>query len=367
MRFASLMILAVTVVLTIHTAAQSAPLDEIRRVLWEDALVQPDPGALEILDESSLPELLKQIDPYARYFTAREYRSPTTRREGWLGIGGELIVGSGGIFLSVYKGGAADIAGVPDRSKLLEVDGKTVAGLEPQAVAALLKGAEGSIVHLTLDLPDERQSSVALIRTAFKPLDVELVPPGDRQVLRIREFIAGMTRPALQATIDFLARKGAPINGSLILDLRDAGGGDLYEAFDLADLFLPPGTLLGKVQTRGGEFTEIRASPGKKYLMPVVLIVGPGTASSAEIFAGALHQQGRAKLLGQQTYGKCSSQTDTHLSDGSVLRYTNREVVLPGGSSCSGAGLLPDREVSDAELIDIVLLVGEVDSLSVTE
>jgi len=367
MRLGALLILAVTVVLTTHPEAHSAPLDEIRRILSEDALVPPAPAALEILDMAGLPELLKQIDPYARYFTAREYRSPTTRREGWLGIGAELIVRGDEIFLAVYKGGAADTAGVPDRSKLLQVDGKSVARLEPLAVAVLLKGDEGSVVRLTLDLPDGRQSAVAVVRTSFKPLDVELVPPSERQVLRIREFVAGMTKPALQATIDFFARNEASPNESLIIDLRDAGGGDLYEAFDVAGLFLPQGTLLGTIQTRGGEVREVRASSGKKYFMPVVFIVGPDTASSAEIFAGALHQQGRAKLVGQRTYGKCSSQVEINLSDGSVLRYTNRDVVLPGGSSCSGAGLVPDREVSDELLRDLLLLVREVDSLSGTE
>ena len=67
--------------------------------------------------------------------------------------------------------------------------------------------------------------------------------------------------------------------------------------------------------------------------------------------------------MGRRTYGKCSSQTDARLSDGSVLRYTNRDVLLPDGSSCSGRSLVPDREVSVAELMDLAGLVQVVDSV----
>lgn len=357
MRITGLLFCAFAMVVIAHSVALSAPLDEICDLLREDALAVPDPAVLDMLDESNLQKTLKRLDPYAEYFTVREYQSPVIGREGWLGIGAKLIVRAEEVFLAVYKGGAADMAGVMDRSRLLKVDGKSVAGLEPQAVTALLKGEEGSRVNLTLDLKDGEQLTVAVLRTPFKPLDVELVPPGERQVLRIREFVAGMTRPALQATIDFFAQKDRSKNGVLIIDLRDSGGGDLYEAFDIAGFFLPANTLLGTIGTRGGELREIRSSSGKKYLMPLVCIVGPETASAAEIFAGALHQQGRVKLVGQRTYGKCSSQTDARLSDGSVLRYTNREVFLPGGDSCSGVGLVPDREVSDEEFMDLTALV----------
>lgn len=363
MRIAAFWMLAVMMAMPVPAGAQSAPLEEIRRILLNEALVPPNHADLEKLDEAGLPAFLERFDPYARYFPAREYQSPMTGREAWIGIGAELIARGEGIFLSVYRGGAADKAGTPDRSRLLEVDGRGVAGLDVQAVASLLKGEEGTVVRLSLARPGGGSFDVRVVREAFKPLDVEPVPPGDRQVLRLREFVGGMTRPALQATIDFLARKGARRDGVLIIDLRDAGGGDLYEAFDMAGMFLPAGTLLGTIQGRGEEVRAVRAPSGEKYSMPLALIVGPDTASSAEIFAGALHQQGRATLVGRGTYGKCSSQTDARLSDGSVLRYTNRDVLFPDGSSCSGAGLVPDREVSETELMDLAGLVQVVDGV----
>lgn len=367
MRIVSFWMLAVLMALPVPAGAQSAPLEEIRRILLNEALVPPNHADLEKLDEAGLSAFLERFDPYARYFPARGYQSPMTGREAWIGIGAELIERGEGIFLSVYRGGAADKAGVPDRSRLLEVDGQSVAGRDAQSVASLLKGGEDTVVRLTLARPGGESFDIRVVREAFKPLDVEPVPPGDRQVLRIREFVAGMTRPALQATIDFLARKGAARDGLLIIDLRDAGGGDLYEAFDIAGLFLPAGTLLGTIKGRGEWSREVRASSGEKYGMPLALIVGPDTASSAEIFAGVLQGHGRARLVGGNTFGKCSTQTDARLSDGSVLRFTNREILLPGGDSCTGKGLSPDRPMDSRASADIAHIVAEVVNIFTTD
>jgi carboxyl-terminal processing protease len=161
--------------------------------------------------------------------------------------------------------------------------------------------------------------------------------------------------------MEFLLGRHAPGSGTgtepVILDLRDATGGDLYEAFDTAAMFLPPGTRLGTMLDRDGNRREFFSPAGEKKTMPLALFIGPDTASAAEIFAGALHRNGRGVLIGRPSYGKCSSQTDTHLSDGSVLRFTNSEVLLPDGDTCSGKGLRPDLEVGDAEQGNLSLLL----------
>jgi carboxyl-terminal processing protease len=99
---------------------------------------------------------------------------------------------------------------------------------------------------------------------------------------------------------------------------------------------------------------KVYESPPGTKLRPssLVLWVGPGTASAAEIFAGILQQHGLAHLVGTRTFGKCSTQTDVALSDGSVLRLTNREVLLPDGAGCSGTGLSPNVAVDGNALLD---------------
>lgn len=330
---------------------QAAPLEQIRQILRSEALIPPAESALLALNTDTLASGLKEIDPYARFFKAGDYHMPSLGQGPWEGIGAELSARGGEFFLAVYQGGAAEQAGLPDRAKLLAINGRSIAGLPLDVVAKQLAGEAGSIVTLSIARPDARRTKIQVERRAFTPLAVEAVQSGARQVLRIRQFVGGLTRAALLATIDFLSGNArVQANGReeiLVIDLRDSGGGDLFEALDIAGLFLPAGTFLGTLAGREAKGNEFRAPSGTKFTMPLALLVGPDTASAAEVLAGTLQQHGRAKLIGQRTYGKCSSQTDTRLSDGSVLRYTNREALLPDGRSCSNVGLQPELIVPD--------------------
>ena len=357
--------LAWAIAVTLVLAAQwvlAAPLEEIRQILRQRSLDPPPEAALTALREERLAESLKEIDPYARHFKAHEYRSPMLGRDAWIGIGAELVPRGGDVLLSVYMGGAADRAGVADRSALLEVDGKKIQGLDMISVADRLRGEAGTPVKLTVRGADGRRVTKTVVCEAFRPLDVEPIQPGDDQVLRVREFVGGRTRPALLATIDFLRVKEETV--PLFIDLRDASGGDLYEALDIAGLFLPAGTLLGILRSPGGERRLFHAPGGQKISRSVFLFVGPETASAAEILAGILQQQGRARLIGRRTYGKCCSQTDAILSDGSVLRYTNSEMLFPDGGSCNGAGLVPEITISDNDLNHLSRIVEQARSPS---
>ncbi|SHO51359.1 carboxyl-terminal processing protease [Desulfopila aestuarii DSM 18488] len=354
-------------VLSASCLAWAAPLEEIRQILREKSLKPPAESQLAAMSDENLLQKLREIDNYARYFESDEYHSPMSRRESWVGIGADLVEQDGKFFLAVYHGGAAELAGIADHSRLIEIDGKSVAHVDVESIADSLKGMEGTSVSLFVEQPGGRMSRFQVEREMFSPLDVEPITPGVHQVLRIRRFVGGLTKSALLATLDFLGRESRAATGArsdvLIIDLRDAGGGDLYEAFDVAGLFLPQGAILGTMCRRADDNREIRSTDGEKFTMPMALLVGPDTASAAEVFAGTLQQYGRAKLIGQRTFGKCVTQTDVHLSDGSVLRYTNAEVRLPDGTSCSGVGLQPDRDVRDAELRDLTWLVSEADAL----
>lgn len=341
--------------------AWGAPLEEIRQILRDRALHPPAEPALAALRDKTLDGDLKSMDPYARHIPARDYRSPAWRSDARAGIGAELMERDGGVLLSVYSGGSAHRAGLPDRSRLLAVDAHSVTGRDIQTVADLLRGKEGEPVRLLVLTPKGRKRTFQVTREPFRPPAVETVEVEGGLVIRIRRFQSGLTRNGLRATMEFLLGRHAPGSGTgtepVILDLRDATGGDLYEAFDTAAMFLPPGTRLGTMLDRDGNRREFFSPAGEKKTMPLALFIGPDTASAAEIFAGALHRNGRGVLIGRPSYGKCSSQTDTHLSDGSVLRFTNSEVLLPDGDTCSGKGLRPDLEVGDAEQGNLSLLL----------
>jgi carboxyl-terminal processing protease len=174
-------------------------------------------------------------------------------------------------------------------------------------------------------------------------------------VLRIRDFIAGQTRSALKASIDFIDLQESP----LVIDLRESGGGDLFEALDCAGLFVSQGKSLGGLITRESGKSMVFSPPGDKVSMPVVLLVGPDTASAAEVFAAALHSNDRAILVGRPTFGKCLTQTEVTLSDGSVLRITNGRILLPEGIKCSAEGLVPDVHIPEYRLYNDAFLLDQ--------
>lgn len=354
MRMLSLLLL-----LCWSTGVGAAPLDEICQILRTQALYPPAEELLATMTNDNFQDVLRQIDPYARVFSTQAYTPQESTS--WIGIGAALAMRGDQAVLHTYHGGGADLAGVPDRSRLLAIDDQPIHGQNAEEIATQLRGKPGTSVRLRLTIPSGVEQTFVVRREIFAPLNVELVDAAQKRVVRVHDFTAGLTRSAMRATLEFLARQNA--DATLIVDLRDSPGGDLYEAFDLAGLFLPAGTLLGTIADRHGSVLDIRSPSGAKYSNPMLLLIGPETASAAEIFAGIVRHYDRAHLVGQPSYGKCSSQTDTHLSDGSVLRFTNKKVLLPDGNSCQGTGLSPDLAVSDTDIDLLSQLVEQAQTL----
>jgi carboxyl-terminal processing protease len=129
----------------------------------------------------------------------------------------------------------------------------------------------------------------------------------------------------------------------LILDLRNDPGGLLTQAIDVSDIFLKSGTI---VSTRGRvkamETKSVAKNDNNEISCPIVVLVNEGTASAAEIVAGALQDNGRALIVGTQTFGKASVQTVIPLEDGSALKLTTARYYTPNGRSIQAEGITPD-------------------------
>ncbi len=333
--------------------AAAPPLEEIRGILRTHLPEPAEESSLAALGPDNLEQGLKDIDPYARYFTREELQGLAPGSNQWVGIGGELFSRQDQLIISPYQEGSLARAGVSQRVVLLEVNCTRAEDLSLEEAASMLLGAPGSKVRVRLhDFPRGEEFEKTLVRRSFRPLQVEMLQPGDRAVLRVRNFETGRTRSALKAGIEFIGAGQEPV----FIDLREAGGGDLYEALDCASMFLPPGASLGGMQRRDARVMV--NSPGeKKFVGPVVLLVGPDTASAAEVFAAALGHHGRAILVGSTTFGKCTTQTRTSLSDGSALQFTNALILAPEGEKCSPGGLKPHVLVPGEKLFDTAWLV----------
>lgn len=332
------------------SATAGADVEQISDILVARGLVLPSPQALERLADAPFDapfkEALHDIDPYARLFKADAYQMPG-REALPSGIGAELKLAGAHFAVWPYQDGPADRAGIVGGSRLVEVDGVKVVDAPPAAVVGRLRGPPGSAVELTLSTPANEEQRVQLLRADFQPLDVESHVEHGRQLLRIRRFRAGLTRPAVAARL--AAYRAQRMTRPLVLDLRFSGGGDVFEALDVAGLFLEAGKELVTFVGRGGEperFTNRRTGDTRTSLS---IWVGPDTASAAEVLAATLRYHERAELRGEPTRGKCSIQTDVPLRDGAVLRFTEKRVWLPDGSTCDGEPLQPDRPLPMAE------------------
>jgi carboxyl-terminal processing protease len=327
-----------------------APVEEIREILRSELFPEPTGAALQLLSPANLDPGLKRLDPYAAWYPVDTGQNPHGEEISVAGIGARLEVADGRAWLLPRQASPLARAGLSDRVELISVDGRAVTDLDAVAIAALVHGEPGTEVHLVVKPGDDRGGiDLRLRRERVRPLDVELWRTGEFGVLRITDFVAGRTRTALGKTLDFLATG----TGRLAIDLRYAGGGDLYEAIDAAGILLEQGTVLCTLHGREDVSVTLYAPAAFETVSPLLLLVGPSTASAAEVFAGILQYHRRAVLVGQPTFGKCHSQTERRLRDGSVLRFTNREVRFPDGRSCSGVGLTPDLPVPDDVVWDL--------------
>ncbi len=321
-------------------AAAGDVVAQVGDILAARGLEPPSPQALERLTAGPFEEALRGIDPHARLFQADAYREPGLETLP-SGIGAELRPAGESFELWPYQHGPADRAGIVPGSRLIRVDGVAVVGVSAAKVAERLRGRPGSTVTLALVDPQGERRRLSLSRAAFQPLDVESHLEHGRQLLRIRRFRAGLTRPAVAARL--AAYRLQQTERPLVLDLRFSGGGDVFEALDVAGLFLEGGQALATFVDRTGKreyFTNRRSGD---TTTPLSVWMGPATASAAEVLAAILRYHDRAELRGEATHGKCSIQTDVPLPDGAVLRFTEKRILLPDGSTCDGHPLRPNR------------------------
>ena len=263
-----------------------------------------------------------------------------SRPGAYVGVGLSLRrAGTALLVTQVASGSPASVAAVTVGEELRAVDDRSVKGLPAEDVAAALRGAPGSGVTLVL-----RQGRVLrtlrLVRSEVLPTVSSSL--ATRSVLRITVpvFVRGSGRHVRDAVGSLATRHATGI----VLDLRGDPGGLLSEAVETASAFLDGGTVV--TYARRGEVPQRLDVLGRgDTRTPLVVLVDGGTASAAEVVAGALQERGRAVLVGSRTFGKGSVQEPHSLRDGSRLALTVARYALPSGRSVEGVGLEPDIEV----------------------
>ncbi|MEP7251087.1 MAG: S41 family peptidase [Ginsengibacter sp.] len=294
-----------------------------------------DPENEDSLGDAAIEAILAKLDPHSVYMPPRELKEINEDLEGkFYGIGIEFNIFSDTInVLNVLHGGPSDKAGLMVGDKFLKVGDSSIVGetATSEKIKSLLRGTGGSKVDITI-LRNRSQKVVSITRgyIPLYSLDAAYMIGDTIGYIRLNKFSETTYKEFMQAEED-LQKKGMK---SMILDLRDNGGGILTQATNIADEFLSGDKLI--------TYTEGAHSPKKEYRCSkdgvfengkLIVLANEGTASASEILIGALQDWDRAIILGRRSFGKGLVQEQYELNDGSGLRLTVARYYTPLGRS----------------------------------
>ncbi|MDJ0706575.1 MAG: S41 family peptidase [Leptolyngbyaceae cyanobacterium MO_188.B28] len=289
-------------------------------------------------------------DPYTRFLRPEQYRSLQTSTSGeLLGVGLQISQDSkdGSLrVISPIESSPADRAGIRSQDRILKIDGLSTSAMTLDEAASRMRGPIGTQVTLTISHDLDRPSDINLVRDriTLNPVYADLrTYPNAPKVgyIRLNQFNANAATE-LAAAIERLEKQRAE---AYVLDLRNNPGGLLQAGVEIARYWLDKGSTIVYTVNRQGVFDSIEATGKALTRDPLIVLVNKGTASASEILAGALKDNGRAKLVGEATFGKGLIQSLFDLSDGSGLAVTVAKYETPDHNDINRLGIVPDQIV----------------------
>ena len=307
-----------------------------------------EPQKTKDLIYGAIKGMVRSLDPHSSFMTKEEFRELMAETKGsFSGIGIEITVKDKVLtVVSPIEGTPAYQAGMKAGDKIIKVEGASTLDMSLMEAVKKIRGPEGTPVKLTVLREGEKKPLEFVITRGVIPLQSVryffLTP--DIGYVRISTFQGNTSEDLLKALNDL--EKDGKMKG-LVLDMRNNPGGLLSQAIDVSEMFLDSGIIVSTKGRTGSHDIEARAhknSHPRAY--PMIVLVNGGSASAAEIVAGALQDNKRAMILGSRTFGKGSVQTILPLSDGSGLRLTTARYYTPSGKSIQSSGITPDIEIT---------------------
>lgn len=290
---------------------------------------------IDSLVDNAIPLILSELDPHSVYINAQDAQAATDDLKGsFTGIGVEFNIRQDTIHVqNVIKNGPAERAGLLAGDKIVSVDGKPFVGkiVTNQEAQRRLKG------------PKDTKVKVGVMRYGLKKVKEFVITRGDipqksigatymldekTGYVRIKSF-GETTYPELLIALAQLSEQGFQ---NLVIDLRDNTGGYLTSAIQIANEFLAKNKLIVYTQGRKSPKQEYRSDGHGSYQkIPLVVLINEGSASSSEIFAGAMQDNDRATIIGRRSFGKGLVQQQIGFPDGSIIRLTIARYYTPSG------------------------------------
>ncbi|WP_318249282.1 S41 family peptidase [Lederbergia galactosidilytica] len=292
-------------------------------------------------------------DPYSDYMTKEENdKFEESITSSFEGIGAEIQERDGNIVVvSPIKDSPAEKAGIQPNDKIIKVDEKNIQGMSSNEAVLLIRGEKGSKVELTI-LRGEKNKEIKLTLTRAEiPINTvyaEMLEDGVAKI-QVTSF-SQHTDEELEEALTEMKDKGMT---SLIIDLRRNPGGLLDQAISLSELFVPKGQKIVQVEDRNGVVEETISRTDEKIDVPTVMLIDEGSASASEILAAAAREAANIPLIGVNSFGKGTVQTQKKFSDGSNVKYTIAKWLTPDGNWIHEKGIKPDYEVKLPEYANL--------------
>ena len=309
--------------------------------------------------EAAMNGMLGALDPHSSYLSHDDFKEFSEKSHGEFGgLGIQITSDRGAVrVISPIDDTPAEKAGIKSGDYITHIDGEQVFDLTLNQAVKKMKGRPGTKVKLTVISDGQEPRDITLKRAIIKVKSVKFeekkLAGADEKdddkfgYIRISDFGATTTKE-LHAAIEELEKKNVI---GYVLDVRNNPGGYLTAAIDVSDAFLDGGEI---VSTRGKGKTDIErtyAKPGDLTNgKPIVVLINHGSASASEIVAGALQDNGRALVMGSQSFGKGSVQQQKPLGDGTAIHITIARYYTPSGRSIQNEGITPDIEVLQSKL-----------------
>ncbi len=278
---------------------------------------------------------------HTRFLTPEEAEDNSQNLSGkYVGIGVTLENKEGrAVVAAPIDGSPAAEAGIEPEDVLLSVNGESVEGQEISRIAEQVRGPEGTEVELTMLRGEEEQSfTLERAEVNLPVVSWAMVPGTDTADLRLTSFSSD-SAGELRKAIDEARQAGAE---RFVLDLRNNPGGALDQAVEMAGFFLKPGSPVYLRQDASGDRKEVPVpNDAEPVDLPLTVLVNEGSASSSEILAGALRDNGRAELVGTQTFGTGTVLARKKLDDGSEILLGIAEWLTPDGDFIRESGIEP--------------------------
>jgi len=301
--------------------------------------------------ESAINGVLQSLDPYSAYMSPELFKEMQTDTRGEFGgLGIEIGMESGVVkVISPIDGTPAEKAGIKAGDYIVKIGEDQVQGKSLMEAVKLMRGPVGTSINLTIRRKNVKKPlEFKIVRKIIEIQSVNSkIISKEKNIgyVRLKSFNENSDNQFLKSLKKFEVNK--KIKG-YIIDLRNNPGGLLTQAINITDFFLNEGEI---VSTKGRKISETRkffARTGDEVKgKPVVVLINNGSASAAEIFAGALKDHKRAIILGENSYGKGSVQSIIPLRNGGGMRLTISKYYLPSGKSISEVGVTPDILVEE--------------------